>query len=904
MAVPKVIDFGIAKATQGRLTDSTLFTAFEQFIGTPAYMSPEQALMTSLDVDTRSDIYSLGVLLYELLTGRPPFDPKTLLAAGFDEIRRVIREVDPPRPSTRLSTLTDVDRATIAKHHGTVPAQLSGLLRGDLDWIVMRCLEKDRARRYETANGLALDVLRHLHDEPVVARPPSVAYRFQKLVRRNRLAVVASVIIGATLVVGIVASTWQAVRATQAEKQAEAQRDEATAARRAEAEARRLAEERRADAEAERRKAQSESSRSAQVAQLMKELLKGVGPKAALGRTSVPEILEEAEKRFNSELKGQPGILAEIRETLGVVYRDLGDYARAIACHRDALVIRQELNGPTHPDVAESMDSLGIALQLQSELNEAETVLREAVHLRRKIFGAEHPLVVTSLFHLSEVLNRQQRYEENEVMRAEILTLRRKSYGSEHPEVAEAMAGLASAARALGKTPEAEIMFHQAVAMQRKLLGAEHPDVATTLHSFALTLQQNRKLPEAISVAKEVVRMRRKLLGGDHADLGLALFRLGMCLRLDEKYKDAEGLLREGVAILRKGPERAELIPGLTNLARTVLDQGGRDGEAEEIAREAAVISLRLAGKGNPPNSTAITILREVLARRQKPDDTADMEKEMLEQITRLLGLEHRVRLSFVGNLAWQHFLNANLEGGIPMANEAYLTAQASYGPHDRLTLSLLEMLAEFQFHSGNHDSSATLLEQLVTSAKPAVSGDSVMFANYTYSLGSAYREIGRLKEARTLFADAPAIYKEKIGQESVAVAVTLNQQARLLLAENNSVSATVVLEEALAILERTAPGSVHHATSHALLGSVFAAQGRFVEAEKLMFRAYGDLHRSVGRHSLITQVVVFRETMERLVQLYSKWEQDAKAAQWQRTLDAFVSSAPASRVRMLPKIN
>jgi serine/threonine protein kinase len=216
--VPKVIDFGIAKATQGRLTDRTLFTAFEQFIGTPAYMSPEQAEMSGIDIDTRSDIYSLGVLLYELLTGRPPFDPKSLLKAGLDEIRRVIREVEPPKPSTNLSTLTDSDRLMVAKLHGTDPARLSVLLRGDLDWIVMKAMEKNRVRRYETPTALAADIERHLHDEPVVARPPSRAYRLGKLIRRNRLVFAAGAAVALALLAGSVISTWQAVRATRAER--------------------------------------------------------------------------------------------------------------------------------------------------------------------------------------------------------------------------------------------------------------------------------------------------------------------------------------------------------------------------------------------------------------------------------------------------------------------------------------------------------------------------------------------------------------------------------------------------------------------------------------------------------------------------------------------------------------
>ncbi len=200
--VPKVIDFGIAKATQGRLTDKTVFTAFEQFIGTPAYMSPEQAEMSGLDIDTRSDIYSLGVLLYELLTSKTPFDSDELQQAGLDAMRRTIREQEPPRPSTKLSTMVAGELTTTASRRQTQPLKLIHAVRGDLDWIVMKALEKDRARRYETANGLAADLKRHLDNEPVLARPPGNLYRFQKTVRRNKLAFAAVTIVSLALALG------------------------------------------------------------------------------------------------------------------------------------------------------------------------------------------------------------------------------------------------------------------------------------------------------------------------------------------------------------------------------------------------------------------------------------------------------------------------------------------------------------------------------------------------------------------------------------------------------------------------------------------------------------------------------------------------------------------------------
>lgn len=219
--VPKVIDFGIAKAMQGKLTEKTLFTAYEQLIGTPAYMSPEQAEMSGLDVDTRSDIYSLGVLLYELLTGKTPFNQDELLKSGLHEMRRKLREDEPQRPSAILTTLHGTELRATAEHRQIEPPRLISLLKGDLDWVVLKALEKDRTRRYETANALSLDVERYLNNEVVAARPPSRIYRFQKLVRRNRALCVSSGAVALALIIGLGLATWMFVRERQAREQAE-----------------------------------------------------------------------------------------------------------------------------------------------------------------------------------------------------------------------------------------------------------------------------------------------------------------------------------------------------------------------------------------------------------------------------------------------------------------------------------------------------------------------------------------------------------------------------------------------------------------------------------------------------------------------------------------------------------
>ncbi len=315
--VPKVIDFGIAKATQEQPTPETIRTLHLQSLGTPAYMSPEQAGFGGMDVDTRSDIYALGVLLYELLTGCLPFEKKELLQAGFEEMRRVIRETEPPTPSTRLrqeldsprpGTLSSDSPQRLAKAKELIPK-----VRGDLDWIVMKCLEKDRARRYEIASGLARDVDRHLNHEPVTAAAPAALYRVGKFVRRHRVGIAMAASLALLLIAGIVASSWQAVRATKAEREQVLLRRQAQAAERA---------------------SRTEAAKTRQVAKFLTDMLDEVRPSVALGRDTkmLHEILDRTAERVGTELKDQPEVEAELLNTVGNVYEELGDYRKAETC--------------------------------------------------------------------------------------------------------------------------------------------------------------------------------------------------------------------------------------------------------------------------------------------------------------------------------------------------------------------------------------------------------------------------------------------------------------------------------------------------------------------------------------------------------------------------------------------
>jgi serine/threonine protein kinase/tetratricopeptide (TPR) repeat protein len=559
--VPKVIDFGIAKATSDqRLTDKTLFTAFEQFVGTPAYMSPEQAEKGALDIDTRTDIYSLGVLLYELLTGKTPFDQLALVEAGLDGMRKMIREKEPAPPSTRLGTLGVEEQTTVARKRGSEPPKLIQTIRGDLDWIAMKCLEKDRSRRYPTTSGLAGDLQRHLDNEPVSARPPSRVYRLGKFARRHRGAFASATVIALVLVTGATVSIWQAIRATRAETLAK-----------------------------------GEADKRGRVAQFLEEMIGGISPEVAKGRDTslLREILQNNIARIDKDLSGQPELQAELEATMAAAYWRIGEYeksatllrgvaqrlksipgneqslaqtlndlavvlnrqgksAEAETMHREVLAMRKKLLGPDHEDVGESLNNLAAVLSGQGKSAEAETLDRQALALWRKLKGNEHPLIYTVLNNLAQALADQGKLAEAETTFSEALVIEKKLLGDEHPDVASTLNNLALLYADQGELAKAEATHRQALAVQRKLLNNEHPDLAKSLHNLSRILREEEKLAEAETFAREALAMRKKLLGSDHPDTEESLNSLAEILKSQGKFTEAELFSRECVASREK----------------------------------------------------------------------------------------------------------------------------------------------------------------------------------------------------------------------------------------------------------------------------------------------------------------------------------------------------------------
>ncbi len=579
---PKIIDFGLAKATAHILTERTLYTELGQLVGTPEYMSPEQAEMSGLDVDTRTDIYSLGVLLYELLVGTLPFDSQTLRTGSFDDVRRRIREEEPQRPSARATTLI----SAAAKGARRPTAQLGALpkqLRGDLDWIVMKSMEKDRTRRYASASDLVADIRRHLSDEPVLAGPPSQSYRLKKFVRRHKVAVAAATAVALAVLLGMVGTTVGLLRAMRAERAAHEQAETAE-----------------------------------QISHFLVGLFKVADPESTLGnRITAREILDRGADRIEDELKEQPLMRARLLGTMGDVYKNLGLYSAARPLLESALSLRRERLGEAHVDVSDAEARLGDLYRLAGNRAGAESLLTRALATREKALGPRSPEVGAVLTDLGMVYTAQGRFDVAGPVLERSLSIREAALGPEHPDVARSLNELGVLRWRQERYGAAETLFTRAIAIWEKGRGGNHPDVARALNNLALVLQAEGRSHATIPLYQRALAIYEKALGRDHPRVANVLNNLGQALFDQGDYTAAAPLYERALAIQEKalGPDHPNLASTLNNLAN--LRKAQKDGEAAlALFRRTLAIREKALGPNDPDVAWSIGDLGVLLRDR------------------------------------------------------------------------------------------------------------------------------------------------------------------------------------------------------------------------------------------------------------------------------------------------
>lgn len=571
--IPKVIDFGIAKATTTDPSIQTMFTTEGQLIGTPAYMSPEQADMNSDDIDTRSDIYSLGVLLYELLTGSTPFTDEQLLGSGFIKMMNVIRDDLPKKPSTRLSSLGESGTET-ARRRSADPKSLKTALTGDLDWIAMMCLEKARGDRYSSAYELAADISHYLHNEPIIARPHSTRYMLDKFIKRHRGRVIAGVSLAAVLVLGVIGTTtgmfWAMSEQANAQRSAQQAQDEALVA-------------------------------EAIVDFLLNDLLGAIDPARTEDRDiTVRTALNIASESVEGNFSDQPQVEARVRLAIARTLEQLGAFAEASPHFVRQLELNKQLHGPSSVQAIDAQHSLASNLMAQSKFDDAIRLTLEEIELLRQRGGTEDQQLVSALAQLGAGYLQTGRLEEAAPVLEESLDARRRALGDLDPRTLNSIHNLSGLYGQLGEYERALELSREAYAGRLEVLGPGDPRVYGTLNIITWLLNSLERFNESEALLEPAIQNAKSRFGPSHLQTITLQRSLANIYDQNGEFVKSESLYREILPNLQEtlGDENINTFSTMRTLAAAVAQQG-RNSEALPMFRE----SFRLAQDTLPPNS-------------------------------------------------------------------------------------------------------------------------------------------------------------------------------------------------------------------------------------------------------------------------------------------------------------
>jgi tetratricopeptide (TPR) repeat protein/serine/threonine protein kinase len=745
--IPKIIDFGIAKATDHRLTERTLFTKQGLLIGTPEYMSPEQAEMSGLDVDTRTDIYSLGVVLYELLVGARPFDSEDLRSKGYSEIQRIIREKEPPKASTRLSGLGDT-RTSIAEHRKTDASSLQSELKGDLDWITMKAMAKDRTHRYASASELAIDLERHLNHEPVMASPPSTTYRIKKYIKRHKTGVFAAALVVLALLVGVAGTTMGLLKAKQAEKLAK-----------------------------------EEAETSQQVSNFLVELFEVSDPSEARGNSiTAREILDEGADKINRGLENQPLVRARLMNTIGEVYHSLGLYNDAQSLIEDGLTIREKYLDPDDPAVAESLSSLGSNFWRKGDFKKARSLHERALEIRKKSFGPEHPTVANCLLNLANLLYDEGDYEGAKPVYQRAVEIWEKALGPDHTDVAKGLNNLGLLTYKMGNYGEARQLLERALAIDEKVFGSEHPQLTDSLSNLGMVFKALGEYEEARLHYERSLAIEEKAYGPEHPYITNTLSNLAILNATTGNFEKARPLFERVLAINEKalGSDHPKVGSDVTNLG-IINAQMGNFERARSYLERGMAIKEKALGSDHPSVANDINNLASLMRDMGNPEEARPLIERALAIREKTLGPDHVLVAASLNDLANVLVETGKTEGIRPLFERALAIREKALGPDHADVATILNSLGYFLYKKQDYQEARSMYERALAIQEKNLGSDHPYVARTLIDLGELLRDTGDYEQAHLLLERALQIQDDKLGPDHPYIADTLEVFAKLL---------------------------------------------------------------------------------------------------------------------------